>query len=155
MGVVAIQKFWKLFKFFFSVVTWIVYLNYASLPYKRFLIRIFKKFFFQFIHKSYYIMWSHFSFNGSLSSRPTNGSETISDNRKPFKNDEKWFSWLFGYAGKGLDKKAMINFKIYEVTDWAANNYNTHITQMVSTLIWIYFGRLWLGHTIKINFITF
>ena len=48
----------------------------------------------------------------------------------------------FGYAGKGLDKKAMINFKIYEVTDWAANNYNTHITQMVSTLIWIYFGRL-------------
>ena len=80
---------------------------------------------------------------------------TIKSPLKMMKNDEKWFSWLFGYAEKGLDKKAMINFKIYEVTDWATNNYNTHITQMVSTLIWIYFGRLWLGHTIKINFITF
>ena len=25
----------------------------------------------------------------------------------------------------------MVNFKIYDVTDWTANNYNTHITQSV------------------------
>ena len=28
-----------------------------------------------------------------------------------------------------LDKKAMVNFKIYYVTDWTTNNYNTHIAQ--------------------------
>ena len=34
-----------------------------------------------------------------------------------------------GYIEKRLDKKAMVNFKIHEVTDWTRNNYNTHITQ--------------------------
>ena len=40
-----------------------------------------------------------------------------------------FLSWLFGYIGKRLDKKTMINFKIYELTDWTGNNYNTHISQ--------------------------
>ena len=34
-----------------------------------------------------------------------------------------FFSRLFGYVGKQLDK---VNFKIYDVTDWATNNYNTY-----------------------------
>ena len=37
--------------------------------------------------------------------------------------------WCFGYAEKRLDKKTNVNFKIYEVKDWTANNYNTHIAQ--------------------------
>ena len=28
----------------------------------------------------------------------------------------------FGQAEKRLDEKAMVNFKIYDVTDWAVNN---------------------------------
>ena len=31
--------------------------------------------------------------------------------------------WFFGYIEKRLDKKAIINFKIYDVTDWTTNNY--------------------------------
>ena len=38
---------------------------------------------------------------------------------------------LFGYVEKRLDKKAMVSFKIYDVADWATNNYNIHITQYV------------------------
>ena len=30
-------------------------------------------------------------------------------------------SWLFGYVETQLDKKAMVNFKIYDVTDWKPN----------------------------------
>ena len=37
--------------------------------------------------------------------------------------------WPFGYVEKQLDKKAAVNFKIYNLTDWATDNYNTHITQ--------------------------
>ena len=38
--------------------------------------------------------------------------------------------WLFGYVERQLDKKRlMVNFKIYDFTEWTANNYNTHITQ--------------------------
>ena len=40
-----------------------------------------------------------------------------------------YLSWLFGYVEKQLDKRAMVNFKIYDVTEWAINNYNTHIAQ--------------------------
>ena len=29
----------------------------------------------------------------------------------------------------GLIRKLMVNFKIYDVTTWNANNYNTHIPQ--------------------------
>ena len=36
---------------------------------------------------------------------------------------------LFGYVEKRLDKKTMVDFKIYDVTDWKTNNDNTHITQ--------------------------
>ena len=39
--------------------------------------------------------------------------------------------WLFGYVEKRLDKKAMVNFKIYDVTDWPRNNYDKPITQYV------------------------
>ena len=40
-----------------------------------------------------------------------------------------FFSWVFGYAEKRLDKKAMVNFKIFGVTGWATNIYNIHIAQ--------------------------
>ena len=36
---------------------------------------------------------------------------------------------LFGYAEKRLHKKAMVNFKIYDVIDWTANNYKEHNVQ--------------------------
>ena len=29
-----------------------------------------------------------------------------------------FLSWLFGHVEKQLDKKAKVNFKIYDVTDW-------------------------------------
>ena len=35
--------------------------------------------------------------------------------------------WLFGYVEKRLDKKATVNFKIYDVTDYTTINCNTHI----------------------------
>ena len=40
-------------------------------------------------------------------------------------------SSLFGYVEKQLDKKAKVNFKIYNVNDWTRNNYNTHIAQYI------------------------
>ena len=43
-------------------------------------------------------------------------------------------SRLFGYVEKRLDKKAMVDFKIYDVTDWARNNCNTNIAQYLK--IW-------------------
>ena len=43
------------------------------------------------------------------------------------------FSWLFGFLEKPLDKKVKVNFKIYDVLDWTANIYNTHITQYLKT----------------------
>ena len=43
------------------------------------------------------------------------------------KNFYIFWSWLFGYVGKWLDKKAEENFKIYDATDWTANNYSRHI----------------------------
>ena len=64
---------------------------------------------------------------------------------KTIKNDEKCFLFhvessfllwdiyifvqLFGHVEKRLDKKAMVNFKIYEVIDWTTNNCNIHIAQ--------------------------
>ena len=41
----------------------------------------------------------------------------------------KFLYWLFDYVGKQLDEKAMVNFKIFDVTHWIANNCNTHIAQ--------------------------
>ena len=42
-----------------------------------------------------------------------------------------FLSQVFGCVEKRLDKKAIENFKIYDVTDWTTNNYNynTHIAQ--------------------------
>ena len=40
-----------------------------------------------------------------------------------------FLSWLFGHAGKCLDKKDKVNFKFYDVGAWLRNNCNTHITQ--------------------------
>ena len=34
---------------------------------------------------------------------------------------------------KRLNKKAKVNFEIYDVTEWTPNNYNAHLTQ--------YFGK--------------
>ena len=36
---------------------------------------------------------------------------------------------VYGHVGKRLDKKAKINFKVYDVTTWETNNYNKHIAQ--------------------------
>ena len=41
----------------------------------------------------------------------------------------KFLSWLFAYVEKLFDKKAIVNFNIYDVTDWTKNKYNTHIAQ--------------------------
>ena len=41
----------------------------------------------------------------------------------------RFLCWLFGCVEKRLDEKAMIDFKIYDVTDWATNNYNAYNTQ--------------------------
>ena len=40
-----------------------------------------------------------------------------------------FLSQLFGYVEKRFDKKTMVNFKIYDVTDWITNNYNMYIAQ--------------------------
>ena len=33
---------------------------------------------------------------------------------------------FLGYEGKRLDNKVKVNFKLYDVTNWEANNYNIH-----------------------------
>ena len=38
-----------------------------------------------------------------------------------------FLSWLSGYVEEQLNKNASVNLKIYDVTDWTANNYNTYI----------------------------
>ena len=40
-----------------------------------------------------------------------------------------FFPDFFGYLIKRLDNKAKINFKIYDLTNWNKNNYNTHIAR--------------------------
>ena len=62
--------------------------------------------------------------------------ETIFDNWKIFKNDEKcflfqkkFFSWLFGHVSKVLDQKDKVNFKFFDVTAWLTNYCNAHIAQ--------------------------
>ena len=40
-----------------------------------------------------------------------------------------FLSLLIGYVEKWLDRKAMVNFKSYDITDWTTWNYNTHIVQ--------------------------
>ena len=36
---------------------------------------------------------------------------------------------VFRNVGKRLDKKAKVNFKIYDIKIWETNNYHTHIAQ--------------------------
>ena len=36
---------------------------------------------------------------------------------------------FFGYGGKRFDMKINVNFKLYGVINWIANNYNTHIAE--------------------------
>ena len=43
-----------------------------------------------------------------------------------------FMSWRFGYVEKGLDKKAKVNFKIYDFIDWTANTGNTRIVQYLN-----------------------
>ena len=48
-----------------------------------------------------------------------------------------FLSWLFGYTEKRLEKKVKVNSKIYNITDWTTNNYNTQycpISQEVKTI---------------------
>ena len=40
-----------------------------------------------------------------------------------------FLSRFCGYVEKELDKKTIVNSKIYDVTNWTTSNYNTHITQ--------------------------
>ena len=40
-----------------------------------------------------------------------------------------FYTDFFGHVGKRLDKKAEVNFEIYDVTTWGTSNYNTHIAQ--------------------------
>ena len=40
-----------------------------------------------------------------------------------------FLSKVFDYIEKHLDEKYVVNFKIYDVTDWTINNYITHIAQ--------------------------
>ena len=49
---------------------------------------------------------------------------------KPFfSNVFTFLSWLFGFVEKRLDKNSKLNFKIYYVTDWTTNNFNTYISR--------------------------
>ena len=41
----------------------------------------------------------------------------------------QYLFWLFGYVGKRLDKKAKVNSKICDVTNWITNNYKKHIAR--------------------------
>ena len=38
----------------------------------------------------------------------------------------------FGHAPKRLDLKTKVNFKIYDVTIWLTNNYNTHVAHYLA-----------------------
>ena len=40
-----------------------------------------------------------------------------------------FLSWITGCAEKSLDKKAMVDFKLYDVLYWTTNNCKTHIAQ--------------------------
>ena len=40
-----------------------------------------------------------------------------------------FLAWNIGYVEKGLDKKTMVNFKIFDGTGQITNNYNVHIVQ--------------------------
>ena len=39
---------------------------------------------------------------------------------------------FFGHVGQLLNKRAKLNFKIYEVINWPTNNYNIYIFSNIS-----------------------
>ena len=41
----------------------------------------------------------------------------------------QFLSWIFGQAGKGLDKMAKVNFKIYDVTNQITSNNMSNISR--------------------------
>ena len=41
----------------------------------------------------------------------------------------KFLFCLSDHAGKRLDRKAKVNFEIYDVINWVTDNYNTHIAR--------------------------
>ena len=41
---------------------------------------------------------------------------------------------FFGSSGKRLVKKAKVNFKIYDVTNWNTSNYSKHIARYLKML---------------------
>ena len=43
-----------------------------------------------------------------------------------------YFANFWGHVKKRLDKKAKVNIKIYDITDWETNNCYKHIAQYVS-----------------------
>ena len=45
-----------------------------------------------------------------------------------------FLSRLFGHVEKRFNIKAVVNFKIYDVTDWTASNCNTDIVQYLKKL---------------------
>ena len=61
----------------------------------------------------------------------------------------KFLWWLFGYGKKRLNRETMVNFKIYDVTDWATNCYNTHITAAAYKIL---FQKFQSFSTMKIYF---
>ena len=46
--------------------------------------------------------------------------------------NSRLFYFFLGHAEKRLDKKAEINFKIYDVIYSRMNNYNTHIAEHIN-----------------------
>ena len=55
-------------------------------------------------------------------------------------------AWLCGYVEKRLDKKAKVNFKIYNVTDWTINNYTN---KYIYCPIWKGNQKMKFGHLIE------
>ena len=45
----------------------------------------------------------------------------------------KFLLWLFVHVGKRLDKKAKVNFKIYDIRKWEKSNCSTHIARYLKT----------------------
>ena len=45
-----------------------------------------------------------------------------------------FLSQVFGHEEKRLDYKDKVNFKIYDVTAWLTNNYDSHIAQYLTNL---------------------
>ena len=37
--------------------------------------------------------------------------------------------WIFGHVEKRRNKKAKVNFEIYDVTNWTTNNFDTYIAR--------------------------